>query len=78
MRDVLTGAGSSSRSWQRRVLWSREGCGCALGSVAGRGSNGIHYTPVNSGPLKRNIAETFAGGSYTKIVLKDDAVFYRV
>ena len=38
---------------------------------------GILYTPMNPGPLPKEIAETFTGGSYVKKVLKEDTVFYR-
>ena len=77
VRDVLTGAVTGGLG-SAGFYGAGKAVDALWGSVAGRRSNGIHYTPVNSGPLKRNIAETFAGGSYTKIVLKDDAVFYRV
>ena len=77
VRAVLTGAVTGGLG-SAGFYGAGKAVDALWGSVAGRRSNGIHYTPVNSGPLKRNIAETFAGGSYTKIVLKDDAVFYRV
>lgn len=77
LRDVLTGAVTGGLG-SAGFYGAGKAVDALKGSVIGRGSNGIHYTPVNSGPLKRNIAETFAGSSYTKIVLKDDAVFYRV
>ncbi len=38
---------------------------------------GILYTPMNPGPLPKEIAETFTGGSYVKKVLKEETVFYR-
>ena len=81
LREVFVNGDAADVGEEYRALvdlFLEEGVDALWGGVAGRRSNGIHYTPVNSGPLKRNIAETFAGGSYTKIVLKDDAVFYRV
>ena len=39
---------------------------------------GIKYSPINPGPLKQSVAETFTGASYTQTVLQTDTVFYRV
>ena len=38
----------------------------------------VTYSPVNPGPLKQSIAETFTGATYTQKVLEEDTVFYRV
>lgn len=36
------------------------------------------YSPVNPGPLKEEVANTFNGGTYTERVLTEDTVMYRV
>ncbi|SMC29643.1 hypothetical protein SAMN02745134_03964, partial [Clostridium acidisoli DSM 12555] len=41
-------------------------------------STSVKYSPVNPGPLKQSVAETFTGASYTKTVLTEDTTVYRV
>jgi len=49
------------------------------GEVAKKGGiTSIKYSPVNPGPLKQSIAETFTGASYTQKSLEANTVFYRV
>lgn len=53
-----------------------------LNSAKAKGSQGktaeAKYSPINPGPLKQGVAETFTGASYTQQALKADTVFYRV
>jgi hypothetical protein len=36
------------------------------------------YSPVNPGPLKEDVANTFSGATYTETTLTEDTIFYRV
>jgi len=38
----------------------------------------VIYSPISPGPLENKIASTFRGSTYTKKVLTEDTVFYRV
>ncbi|WP_231037449.1 hypothetical protein, partial [Pectinatus frisingensis] len=38
----------------------------------------VTYSPVNPGPLKQSVVQSFRGATYTETVLKEDTVFYRV
>ncbi len=50
------------------------------GSLSGGSKDGIavKYSPVNPGPLEEELANTFSGATYTKRVLTEDTVMYRV
>ena len=50
------------------------------GSLSGGSKGGIavKYSPVNPGPLEEELANTFSGATYTKRVLTEDTVMYRV
>ena len=41
-------------------------------------NSSVHYSCVNIGPLDQSKAETFRNFSYTKTILSEDTVFYRV
>ena len=53
--------------------------GALEGSLSG-GSKGtaVKYSPANPGSLKEEFANTFSGATYTKRVLTEDTVMYRV
>ena len=38
----------------------------------------IQYGPANSGPLTKDVAETFRSGTYSEVVLNKDTELYRV
>ncbi len=38
----------------------------------------MEYSPINEGPLKEKIAKNFNGATYTKKILTEDTVMYRV
>ena len=52
------------------------------GSLSGgskqQGGIAVKYSPVNPGPLEEELANTFSGATYTKRVLTEDTVMYRV
>lgn len=53
------------------------GDGPGTGPDGGSGV-GIKYFPINQGPLKENVTNSFNGGTYTQKVLSEDTVMYRV
>jgi len=53
--------------------FSHQGVGDAT-----EGAGDFIYSPINQGPLENKIASTFRSSTYTKKVLTEDTVFYRV
>ena len=43
-----------------------------------KGGTGVKYSPINPGPLKEEVANSFNGAVYTERVLTEDTVMYRV
>lgn len=38
----------------------------------------VKYSPINPGPLKKSVAESFSGATYKETVLTQDTILYRV
>ena len=57
------------------------GMGYKLASLTNQGMVNVEpeiFSPIKKGPLKDSVANSFNGATYTKYVLKEDTIMYRV